>query len=54
MFAIEIRKDGDVLVGHYNSQTKKFKFLLIQDWYEAETIEGIWEIWNVVKKDDLK
>lgn len=51
MFGVQVTKDGQVLTGHYESDTKLFKFFLINNWYYCKNIEDLWDIWSELEKD---
>jgi len=50
---IEIRRNGVTLLGLFNDDRKVFRFFLIHEWYEADTLEAIWGYWEQVKNKDL-
>ena len=50
---IEIRRNGDTLLGLFSDDRKVFRFFLLQEWYEADTIEAIWGYWEQVKNKEL-
>jgi hypothetical protein len=50
---IEIRRNGDTLLGLFSDDRKVFRFFLLREWYEADTIEAIWDYWEQVKNKDL-
>ena len=47
------QRDGVILHGLFDEDRKVFRFFLIQEWYEADTIGAIWKYWEQVKDKDL-
>ena len=51
---IQIQRNGIMLIGLFDDDRKVFRFFLIQEWYEADTIEAIWGHWEqATNKDPL-
>ena len=50
---VEIHRNGVTLLGLFNDDRKVFRFFLIHEWYEADTLEAIWGYWEQVKDKDL-
>jgi len=46
---IQIQRNGIMLIGLFDDDRKVFRFFLIQEWYEADTIEAIWGYWQQAK-----
>ena len=50
---ITIKRASDTLLGLFDDDRKVFRFFLIHEWYEADTLEAIWGYWEQLKNKDL-
>jgi len=50
---VTIQRNGITLLGLFDDDRKMFRFFLLQEWYEADTLEAIWGYWGQAKDKDL-